>query len=982
MANEVFSIEWQDEVGLSIQLTETERALIEDVACEDARLAPSQSERKPFSLEECAKAWGIAQKRYSNEESPSVMVSHALSEMWLLERESLETYEFWTQLKLDAISGEKATLDFDQLVDPRWRDSPKLSDEETRRELVGRLAAWLSDGRLDGITSTSYYATWYHRWAKLLDALLPPGEFVSMLIANGLRGVPLGGILEGLAKSTWERRLANGDALEALGDVFYETLAPAWVQTIFTSAPNPRAARAHYERLEHDVGFWFVLDVLDDGDDDRFLQWCEVYHAHIKANNRGYYSRKSELGKNEPALRLLVRLGPSEESIEQFTRLLADFPHSYTHALRHVHAPWPVSHWYDILQKKSLSNLWPAIEEWLLGEGANAVAGLVHLAERRGKRRTFAIEWLQKYVEAGHTDLVEQSIERAPEKIAALLREQVIAPATEPDTPAAFTPAGDITLAGALASGLVKSDQLVEQADAPEGLELICELQVDTHVFPDTADVDWPLVRLRGRKRALSAPLVRSICDALHRLDTSYHPHIAARRIIERGYWSEEHPQLTEAFSLLRDECDAEDLDALWCFLHDSQVGAWVWGAVREIGGPRAIIAAGSALRHDQNREHLNNESGLDTRLLYGLFMHGSHEAWAEIVSASALAHGRARDDSFNRAVEAVTDKIAEATGWTPSQCRARLVPRFGLDDSASITFDYGKRTITMRVDPSLQILFEDDKGKTYRSVPGARKGEDAVQVAQHKQTMKWLRGVLQNGIDDARERFELEMARMHTRTLEALREEVLDHPWQRHFVRSLIWGHYIGNELEEIFMCDADGSLVDAEFDAVDLRDDAMVGLVHPIELDEKQLLAMEQALADSEIIQPISQLERETYPPETWEEQREWLADKLPWHQDTSRELVKLPGWERHDTPRRGGMYGGHIWYCAHALPALGLRAGFLFYEKQWRVIADALPCGLYFFAEGDDERPENVVAWADVPARAVSELLVDLHTAAKNT
>ena len=118
MANEVFSIEWQDEVGLSIQLTETEHALIEDVACEDARLATSQSERKPFSLEECAKAWEIAKKRYSNEESPSVMVSHALSEMWFLERESLETYEFWTQLKLDAISGEKATLDFDQLVDP------------------------------------------------------------------------------------------------------------------------------------------------------------------------------------------------------------------------------------------------------------------------------------------------------------------------------------------------------------------------------------------------------------------------------------------------------------------------------------------------------------------------------------------------------------------------------------------------------------------------------------------------------------------------------------------------------------------------------------------------------------------------------------------------------------------------------------------------------------------------------------------------
>lgn len=983
MANEVFSIEWQDEVGLSIQLTETERALIEDVACEDARVAPSQSERKPFSLEECAKAWGIARKRYSNEESPSVMVSHALSEMWLLERESLETYEFWTQLKLDAISGEKATLDFDQLVDPRWRDSPKLSDEETRRELVGRLAAWLSDGRLDGITSTSYYATWYHRWAKLLDALLPPGEFVSMLIANGLRGVPLGGILEGLAKSTWERRLANGDALEALGDAFYETLDPAWVQTIFTSAPNPRAARAHYERLEHDVGFWFVLDVLDDGDDDHFLQWCEVYHAHIKANDRGYYSRKSELGKNEPALRLLVRLGPSEESIEHFTRLLADFPHSYTHALRHVHAPWPVSHWYEILQKKSLSNLWPAIEEWLLGEGANAVAGLVSLAERRGKRRTFAIEWLQKYVEAGHTELVEQSIDRAPEKIATLLREQVLAPATQSDEPATTTPAGDPTLAGALSDRLVKAKDILELEDAPEGISFLCNLEVERHIFQDKdddTDIAWPLVRLRGKKRALSAALVKGVCDALIYRNRTYQSFPSVKRLIEQGHWGGENPELAEAFVRLREECDAEDLDALWCFLHDAKVGAWIWGAVREIGGPRAITIAGSKLRNDQHREHLNDESYPDARLIYGLYFQGSHEAWAQIVSAPAMAHGRARNNVFDSAVEIATAKIAEASGWTVSQCRARLVPTLGLDAKASISFDYGKRIITLRVDPSLQILLEDDKGKSYRSVPSARKGEDSLVVEQHKQSLKWLREVLQKAIEDARMRFELEMARMHTRTLEALRHEVLDHPWQRHFVRSLVWGHYVDGVLEQTFLCDEDGSLVDADFDAVDLPEDAMVALVHPIELTDQQILAWEQALADSEIIQPLQQLERPTYPTQMWEDERKWLAEELSWREYTSSKLVKLLGWERHDTPRRGGMYGGHIWYCAHAFPTLGLRAGYLYYEKQWRVKSEALSCGLYFFKDDDDERPENVVPWEDVPARAVSELLVDLHAAAE--
>lgn len=956
-----FVIAWQDEPGvIPHELPDSWRP-------DPTALVDRPWQEHPLDLTGCASQWSWHNKSDKEYTASQLCTLAGKSRLTTSYGSGLVECVFWVELKLALLAGEKDSLDFDELVDARWRDEPDAYDEEARRELAVRLLDWMFDGNLKNL-SKAYYP-WQPAWFKAAERLLGPGELVSMLIEREMSPSDLVVAIVELKESSWERRFANGEALEAAGDSFYESLGTRELQKVFKSAPHPRAARAHYERANDTIAEWFLFDVLDDGDDEQFVAWCELYQSRL-----GYYT--SGFGRYTSATRLVLRLGLHEAGLARFAELMKERQGTLAEVLCRLHNPWVVTHCYDLLQRKKISSSWPMLEAWLSGEGANAVRGLVQLGGRRGKRRTFAIDWLTKYVEAGHRELVERALDDAPDKVAAALREELPLSEDAQSTPAR-TSSGDWTLSGALEAEVVRRDQLIESDDdAPASVKVALSLRGETDALGE-----WevcPLVRTRDRSRALSEALVRGLCEGVAAVNYygsgGYFRRL--QEILDRGYCQKDHGGELDR---LREELDPEDLDALWLFLRE-QGGNWVDCALRELGGRRAIARAGARLRWDEKPSgHTRWDHTPDYRLLYGLYMNGDHEAWAELVGSRELAHGRSKDTDFRGAVAYVTRRIAEQTGWTVSQCRARLVPRCGLDDHGQTIYDYGERQITLSVDTSLQVVIKDDKGKVYRSAPGARKGEDRRAVEELKERMKAQRALLVRATGEVRSRFEHELETMYTRTLSALREEILDHPWQRFLVQSLVWGQYTkAGKLKKTFLCDSDGSLVDAEFEAVSLRANTTVALVHPSELSERELLAWEQALADSEIIQPFAQLER-TYPEvKSRRGKRLWSEDLdgvgTEW---LSSQLVKLPSWRRHETSRsNNSRYGGYIWYCVRDLEQLGVHAAYMFHSKHW--VGERQPAGIYFFEPGASDTIEDALPLSKVPVRVLSELLADLQRA----
>ena len=82
-----------------------------------------------------------------------------------------------------------------------------------------------------------------------------------------------------------------------------------------------------------------------------------------------------------------------------------------------------------------------------------------------------------------------------------------------------------------------------------------------------------------------------------------------------------------------------------------------------------------------------------------------------------------------------------------------------------------------------------------------------------------------------------------------------------RQFAIGLIWGVYEDKNLLKTFRYMEDGTFNTVDEEEYILPEDALVGLVHPVELSEDILSAWKEQMSDYEIVQPIEQLERPVF-------------------------------------------------------------------------------------------------------------------------
>lgn len=200
----------------------------------------------------------------------------------------------------------------------------------------------------------------------------------------------------------------------------------------------------------------------------------------------------------------------------------------------------------------------------------------------------------------------------------------------------------------------------------------------------------------------------------------------------------------------------------------------------------------------------------------------------------------------------------------TPEELEDRLVTTLGFDAAGKRVFSYGPRSFTVKVSNELAlVIMNDETGKAVKSLPAVGQKDDAALAEAAKADFAQLKKDLKNLISIQGLRLEESLSKNRVWNTEAWRSLFVDNVLMQKFAIGLIWGVYDDTGLKETFRYMDDGTFNTVDEDEYELQDDAMIGLVHPIELTTNERDAWKTQLDDYEITQPFAQLGRELFFP-----------------------------------------------------------------------------------------------------------------------
>ncbi|MEV4312716.1 DUF4132 domain-containing protein [Actinocrispum sp. NPDC049592] len=343
---------------------------------------------------------------------------------------------------------------------------------------------------------------------------------------------------------------------------------------------------------------------------------------------------------------------------------------------------------------------------------------------------------------------------------------------------------------------------------------------------------------------------------------------------------------------VVQDLCDpaslasfAWDLFERWRDADSPAKESWAFTALGVLGDDDTVRALTPLIRAWPGENgHAKAVLGLDVLAAIGTGMALTHlHRIAQKLPFKALKE---------RAEEKIT-AVAAGLGLTADQLADRLVPAFGLDETASLMIDYGSRRFTVGFDESLQPYVLDGDGKRRKDLPKPGvKDDPALAPIEYKRfttLKKDVRGVAAGQIA----RLESAMLSQREWPAEEFVSLLAEHPLLGHIVRRLVWRTNKG----ETFRLAEDRTPVDVNDEPWTLPEDATVSVAHPVQLTD---VADRWAgvFADYEIIQPFPQLDRPAYVL-TPQEMQATRLDRFHGMTVPSARLLGLAnrGWRRGD-------------------------------------------------------------------------------------
>lgn len=249
----------------------------------------------------------------------------------------------------------------------------------------------------------------------------------------------------------------------------------------------------------------------------------------------------------------------------------------------------------------------------------------------------------------------------------------------------------------------------------------------------------------------------------------------------------------------------------------------------------------------------------------------------------------------------------AEQLGISRDELEDRIVPNLGFDHKMEQIFDYGSRTFRVYLNPSLELEVFSEDGKKLKNLPAPGKRDDEGKAQEANSSFKTMKKQLKTVVENQKLRLEQAMSVERKWTVEKWQELFVKNPVMHQFAIGLIWGIYEENALKDTFRYMEDGSFNTVDQDEYELPQEGLIGLVHPIELDEEALAAWKEQLEDYEVTQPIEQLERTVYrvtEEEKGKKELERFGGKLLNGLSLSGKLQGM-GWYRGCVIDGGGYY-----------------------------------------------------------------------------
>ena len=336
-------------------------------------------------------------------------------------------------------------------------------------------------------------------------------------------------------------------------------------------------------------------------------------------------------------------------------------------------------------------------------------------------------------------------------------------------------------------------------------------------------------------------------------------------------------------------------------------------------------------------------------------------------------------------AAAAALDNAAKELGITSEQLADRIIPDLGFSAEGLRWFDYGPRRFSVRLTPTLELSITNDAGKPVKNLPAPGKSDDAEKAAAAYDAFKTMKKQIRTTVAAQKARLEAALAAQRCWDAAAWKALFVGNPIMHQFAISLIWGVYREDRLTDTFRYMEDGSFNTAEEEEYTLPEDAQIGLVHPVELDQAALEAWKQQLEDYEITPSIPQLDRPVYLADDQEKTSSRLerfgGKKLNGLSLSGK--LQSQGWYRGSVQDGGGFY---TFYREDSTLGLGVELNFsgcfVGDENEEITVYDAV-----FYKAGtvrrgsycyDTPKESDILLLGQVPARYYSEIVYQLTRA----
>lgn len=213
------------------------------------------------------------------------------------------------------------------------------------------------------------------------------------------------------------------------------------------------------------------------------------------------------------------------------------------------------------------------------------------------------------------------------------------------------------------------------------------------------------------------------------------------------------------------------------------------------------------------------------------------------------------------RAREKIT-QIADERGLTTAELEDRLAPDLGLEPDGTMLLDFGPRQFRVGFDEALKPFVRDSDGARLKDLPKARRDDDAELATAATARWRALKKDARTVSGQQVLRLELAMCARRRWSLPVFEQFLAGHPLVRHLVQRLVWATYTdAGDLDRCFRVAEDGQYTDADDEPITLAYDAVIGLPHALELPEAESAGFGQLFTDYELLQPFTQLGRDTY-------------------------------------------------------------------------------------------------------------------------